>query len=170
MKLTHIAILALFASQASATQIIYRDLTNLVADADHVLIGTVTDVDMLDSMGNQVSDDDARTGPGVENQLRLHVTVDTNDVLKTGSDATPLQIVIPLWTKWHDTLGNRKHESQNKTFIFLLKGNNYEPVYYGLYMRDLSERREIEDLIKKGKEQNIDLQRDAVPAARSPRP
>lgn len=145
---------ALFAVQAQATQIPFRDLTNLVSEADHILVGTVEKVDMLDAKGNLVMNDTARTGPGSENQLRLHVTVATNAVVASSADKIPETVVIPLWQRWHDTLGNRKKEVQGKTFIFLLKGNDFVPVYHGLFMREPSEKPEIEAILKRKNSQN----------------
>ncbi len=145
----------LFAVQAQATQIPFRDLTNLVSDADHVLIGTVEKVDMVDAKGNQVTNETARTGPGSENQLRLHVNVPTNGVISSSAEGAPETILIPLWQRWHDTLGNRRKEVEGKTFIFLLKGNDFVPVYHGLFMREPSEKAEIEAILRsKKKTQN----------------
>ncbi len=144
----------LFAVQVQATQIPFRDLTNLVSEADHVLLATVENVDMIDARGKQVTRDTVRTGPGSENQLRLHIKVATNGVVYSSSDKVPETIVIPLWQMWHDTLGNRKKEVQGKTFIFLLKGKDFTPVYHGLFMREPSEKAEIETLLKRKTAQN----------------
>ncbi len=146
--------IALLAVQAGATQIPFRDLTNLVSEADHVLIGTVTRVDMIDGKGNQVTNETARTGPGSENMLRLHVSVATNGVIASTAGMVPKEATIPLWQKWHDTLGNRRKEVEGKTFIFLLKGLDFQPVYSGLFMREMEERPEIERLLKDRKTQN----------------
>jgi len=148
-----IAVLS-FVVQAQATQIPFRDLTNLVSDADHVLVATVEKVDMIDAKGNQVTNDTARTGPGSENQLRLHVKLTTNGVVASPAGKVPETIVIPLWQRWHDTLANRRREVQGKKFIFLLKGSDYIPVYHGLFMRKPSEKAEIEAILKRKKSQN----------------
>jgi hypothetical protein len=137
-----------------ATQIPFRDLTNLVAEADCVLIGTVTGVDMVDGKGHSVTNDAARTGPGSDNQLRLHIQVTEDGVLATATNPAPSRLTIPLWPLWHDTLGNRTMEAKGKTFIFLLKGIEFTPVYQGLFMRDPSERSVIEELLKKKAERN----------------
>ena len=86
----------LLAAQLHATQIPFRDLTNLVADTDHVLAGTVTQVDMIDGKGNQITGATARTGPGSENQLCLHVSVTTNGVIACKAGRVPEKIVILL--------------------------------------------------------------------------
>ena len=146
--------LVLFGVQAYATQIEFKDLTNLVSQADHILVGTVTRVDMLDGKGNQVTNETARTGPGSENLLRLHVSVVTNGIVVSTAGKIPKDVVIPLWREWHDTLGNRKKEVEGKTFIFLLKAQDFQPVYFGFFMRELSERTKIERLLKDKKTQN----------------
>jgi hypothetical protein len=146
LKLISVTVV-LFSLQVQATQIAFKDLTNLVAEADHVFVGTVTKVDMVDGQGQPVTDKTARTGPGSPNQLRLHVTLDTNRILATTAKL-PAVIVIPLWRRWHDTLGNRMQETQGKTHIFLLKGPDFQPVYHGLFMRELSEQAEVESLLK----------------------
>jgi hypothetical protein len=145
----------LFSLQAQATQIAFKDLTNLVAEADHVFVGTVTRVDMVDGQGQPVTDKTARTGPGNPNQLRLHVAVDTNRILATTAKL-PSVIVVPLWGKWHDTLGNRQQEVQGKTYIFLLKGPDFQPGYPAGFMRALPEQAEIEALLKRRRALNSD--------------
>jgi hypothetical protein len=160
MKITIALATILFAVQVQATQIPFRDLTNLVSDADHVLIATVEKVDMIDAKGNQVTNDTARTGPGSENQLRLHVKLDTNGVVASSAGKIPGTIVIPLWQNWHDTLANRRKEVKGKTFIFLLKGNNFLPVYHGLFMRELAEQAEIEAILKRKKSQSKAIDSD----------
>ncbi len=144
----------LCAIQVNGTQIAYKDLTNLVADADHVVIGTVARVDMVTGKGKQVIDESGQTGPGIENQLRLHVEVAKDGVLATATNRVPERLMIRLWQGWHDTLGNRRKETEGKTFIFLLKGSDFSPVYPGLFMRQVSERQTIEELLKKRKSQN----------------
>jgi len=121
MKILIAITVALLAAQSQATQIPFRDLTNLVFDADHILIATVEKVDMVDAKGNQVTNDSARTGPGSENKLRLHVTLTSKGLITSQAGKIPDTIVIPLWQEWHDTLSNRKKESEGKIFIFLLK-------------------------------------------------
>ncbi len=156
--------------QAHATSIAFRDLTNLVSEADHILVGTVTRVDMIDGKGSQVTKKTARTGPGSENMLRLHVSVATNGVVASTTGKVPGEITIPLWQMWHDTLGGRKKEVEGKTFIFLLKGSDFQPVYFGLFMREMAERLEIERLLKDKKTQNNTSEGVRRPADGSPKP
>lgn len=154
MKMLTVTAVTLIALQAQATQIPFRDLTNLVADADHILVGIVDKVGMSDAKENQITNETARTGPGSDNLIRLYIKVPTNGVVTSSAHKMPDTIVIPLWQEWHDTLGNRKREVKGKTFVFLLKGNDFAPVYHGLFMRPISERAEIERLLKEKKVQN----------------
>ena len=151
MKTILTVFICVCAVQANATQIPFKNLTNLVAAADHVVIGTVTRVTMVNAEGQQVTDETARTGPGIENQLRLHVVVAKDGILATDANRVPDKLTIPLWQKWHDTLGNCRMEREGKTFIFLLKGTEFAPVYEGLFMRAASERLIIEELLKNRK-------------------
>jgi hypothetical protein len=133
-------------SLCSATTIIPKSLTNLVADADHVLVGKVTLVDMVDGNGKQVTDLEAHTGPALSNVIRLHVDVETNGVLYTTSQQVPAGIVIPLWPMWHYSLRQIK-KVEGTVGIFLLKGKDFGAVYPGGFHRDLSEKAEIEALL-----------------------
>ena len=60
---------------AQATKIEKKTLSELMAVTEHVFIGTVMKVDMLDGVGNEITDLEARTGPGIENVIRLHVEI-----------------------------------------------------------------------------------------------
>lgn len=168
MKILIGFVVALFGVQAYATQIPFKDLTNLVAETDHVLVGTVTRVDMVDANGNQVTNETARTCPGSANQLRLHVAMATNGVIASTASRVPEKLVIPLWQMWFDTLGNRKKLMEGKTFIFLLKGPDFQPVYFGLFDRQMSERTEIERLLKEKPTQNKASQAIGSPSAPQP--
>ena len=136
---------------APATQIARKELTPLVADSDHVLIGKVVKVDMIDGRGRSVTGRDARTGPGSENEIRLHVVVDTLSVLRTNASKVPEKLVVPLWRKWHYTLGTQREQHEGKTYILLLKGRKYERVYHAQFLQDLSEKAKIQALIKVGR-------------------
>ena len=134
-----------------ATSVMPKSLTNLVEDADHVVVGTVERIDMIDENGNEVTDDDARTGPGLKNTIRLHVSVQTNGVLYTTAEVVPKTVTISLWSAWHYSLGQIK-KTKGEEAIFLLKGDEFQFVYPCLFRRSLSEREQIERLVKKKKE------------------
>jgi hypothetical protein len=63
-----------FSSEASTP--LDASLSDLACGADHVLVGRVIGVDMIDGKGRQISDQKATTGPGLKNQIRLAVAVD----------------------------------------------------------------------------------------------
>jgi len=147
-KLFTILSILLVATTAFATQIPPRELSELIADADHVIVGKVIDVDMIDENGNQVKDREGRTGPGSENEIRLHVKIENEGILKTNIKKPITKLIIPLWQRWHNTLGHEKDTSEGTTYIFLLKGNNYEQVYPGSFKRPLSDRTKIKNLLE----------------------
>jgi hypothetical protein len=149
----------LLAMQAQATQLPVRDLTNLVSDADHILIATVEKVD-IDANGNQVTNDSARTRPGSDHHLRLHVRLTSKGVVYSELGKVPETFMIPLWQKRHAALGNQNKEVEGKTYIFLLKGTDLNPVYHGPFMRKPSERPEIEAILKRSTSQNKAIDSD----------
>jgi len=138
---------------AHATQVPHKELSELLADADHVLVGKVVKVDMVDRNGKQLRSREARTGPVLRNQLRLHVEIVKDGILKTNGDKEIKELIIPLWQAWHYRLGQWRDLAEGKTFIFLLKGKNYQRVYPGLFLRQMSDREEIERLLKQEKMQ-----------------
>ncbi len=133
-----------------ATMVAPRSLSELVRDADHVVIAKIERVEMVDEDGNEIKDEAARTGPGLQNELRFHITLQKDGLLKTNSKRVPQKLVIPLWQAWHYSLGQWK-PVQGKTFIFLLKGEKYQSVYPAGFERPLSEQAEIEKLIREHK-------------------
>lgn len=131
-----------------ATSIKEKPLEGLVAEADHVIVGKVTHVTMRNWIGWKTTNPKARTGPGSRNEIRLHIAVETNGVLKTDQRKFPSTLEVPLWRMWHYSLGSAK-ASEGKTYIFLLKGEKMERVYEGYFQRDLSEKETIRHLIEK---------------------
>lgn len=75
----------------------------MAQEADHILIGRVTGVDMIDGNGKPVEDREARTGPGRENIIRILITVD--EVLVTNASDVPSVIRVPLASHLHYSLG-----------------------------------------------------------------
>ena len=65
-------------------------LDEMAVGADHILIGRVTGVGMIDGAGKPVTDPEARTGPGLRNQIRLRITVDQVLVSKARTRRTPI--------------------------------------------------------------------------------
>jgi hypothetical protein len=152
-----ITVLIFFISTVHATQVEDRSLADLVADADHVVIGKVETVKMYGWFGIPYPNPSARTGPGSSNELRWCISVQKSGVLYSKKKDFPAEFVIKLWRKWHmDLEGARSHEG--KTYILLLKGDDLQWVYPAFFYRDLSEIEEIKVLIKKKKEPNQALQ------------
>jgi hypothetical protein len=139
------ALLLLCAQLALATSIPPKSLEEMVTEADHVIIGTVTKVDMVDGDDQPLTDPKARTGPGLNNLIRLHVEV--KEILESPAQEHPRQLVVPLWSAWHSSLEGSQ-EWKGKTFIFLLKGPDYSIVYPAGFNRELDERAQIEGLLK----------------------
>lgn len=132
--------------QARATSIPSLPLEEIVAQSDHVVVAKVARVDMVNGLGLQVRDRDARTGPGLHNRIRFHL--DVGEVLLTNCRRPPRRIVVPLWQMWHYSLGTIQDQVQGNVGIFLLKGANFEPAYNQGFQRDLAERGRIEALVR----------------------
>jgi hypothetical protein len=130
-----------------ATSVLPRSLADLVKESDHVFIATVVKVDMVNSNGEEVKDKKAMTGPGLENEIRFHL--DVKEVIFTKSDKSPKKVLVPLWQAWHYQLGEIQDTVTGNTSIFLLKGNNYNPVYPADFQRYIGEKKEIISLIQK---------------------
>lgn len=144
-----IACLCLMPFTLRATQVMARPLSALVTESDHVFIGKVEKVQMVDEQGRELLDRKSRTGPGLKNELRLHVVIEKDGVLKTNAKKVPAKVVIPLWQMWHFSLGQWKDEAEGRVFIFLLKGEDFHPVYPAGFRRELSEKSSIERLLPK---------------------
>jgi hypothetical protein len=145
-----ILIITLFfmvAHAGQATMVPRKELSELVADADHVLIAKVVKVEMVDGDGRKVRDRAARTGPGRDNEIRFHLALQEDGLLKTNKKQVPDRIVVPLWKMWHYELGEVIDIVEGNTYIFLLKGEKFLPVYYNNFERPLSEKPHIEKLL-----------------------
>lgn len=70
-----LAVLCLANGGTNATSIPHKPLDEIVADSDHILLARIVKVDMVNRWGSQVADRKARTGPGLDNRLRLHLQV-----------------------------------------------------------------------------------------------
>jgi hypothetical protein len=128
-----------------STEIEQRALPDIVKDADHVFVATIIKIDMVDGEGKNVADERARTGPDLENQIRFHLTV--KESLYTTSEPSRTYVIVRLWQWWHYTLGQFQKET-GQTYIFLLKGDTYDPAYPADFQRPLAERPQIEALLR----------------------
>jgi hypothetical protein len=134
-------------STASATTIPEKPLIDMVAESDHVLIGEVKKVEMIDGAGREVTDLNGRTGWGYTNTIRLNVAIKRDGILKSNKSDTPYELTISLWPLFIGTLGNMQY-MQGKEYIFLLKGDDYKFVYPMGFIQELSKRKEVEKIIR----------------------
>ena len=125
-----------------ATRVPHKPLAELVAESDHVLIVEISRVVMVDSQGDPLTS--GSTGPGRNNELQLHVAV--RETLHTDSAPPPEELVVALWKMWHYGLDQWRKE-EGESYIFLLKGKNYERIYPMTFMRPMSEEAEIEKIL-----------------------
>ena len=132
---------------AQATQLAFKELSELVNEAENILTVKIAKVEMVDAKGAEIDYPEAQTGPGLGNELRLHVLVDQNNIIKSSQKIIPHELVIHLWKEWHYTLSQWK-EKEGEIYIFLLN-DNFQPVYPSRFMRDLSEKPQIENLLEK---------------------
>jgi hypothetical protein len=78
-------------------------LEEMAQQADHILVGRVAGVDMVDGQGRPVKDPEARTGPSLDNTIRLLIQVD--QVLMSNAAKVPDVIPVPLASHLHYKLG-----------------------------------------------------------------
>ena len=155
-----------FIGNIYATSIPEMSLPELVELADHVVIGTVCQVDIVDKENEEISDLQARTGPGLDNQIRLHIEID--EVIYT-STVVPEKLVIGLWSAWHNSLGGAKDAWEGKRQIFLLKSDSFKLVYPAYFRRNVEEQPRIEAILNElpnKRHQNAALRLDSQQVAR----
>ncbi len=117
-------------------------LEEMAQSADHVLIGSVVGVDMLDSDGRPLTGDNERTGPGLGNVIRLIIEVQT--VLVSSAADVPKEIRVPLDPMMHYSLGQirKAHNEPSESFLLLLKGPSFAPILPGVFGRPMTEQEE----------------------------
>ena len=135
-----------FVSSASATSVEPKSLEEMVSLADNIWGGKVTSVRMVDADGRDISDADARTGPGGSNTIFLDVTVDRSRILKTVRRDIPEKISIPLWQMWHYSLGQIRRIEGSRSIFFLSR--DLKPAHPKGFQRPLHEQGEIKKLIR----------------------
>jgi hypothetical protein len=145
MKSTLIVFALIMVSAAQATSVPPMKLPEMMALADHVLVATVTKVDMVNAKGHQITRSSASTGPGQKNVIRLHLEV--KEVLLTNAQPPPREVVVPLWSMWHYTLGQIQQQVTGSGGIFLLRGEQFHPAHPAAFQRGLDERAEIDALL-----------------------
>lgn len=117
-------------------------LEDLVRGADHILVGRVVVVDMVDALGRLIADEAQGTGPGLGNTIRLHIAVD--EVLITNAEDVPVLLKVPLDSFMHYRLGQVRsaHADSPVSILVLLKGHDFSPVIAGRFMWPLDDRAE----------------------------
>jgi hypothetical protein len=140
--------LALPQLPALATLPVEISLEQMVMQADHLLVGHVTGVDMVDDEGRVITDPEARTGPGLYKIIRLRVAVD--EVLVTSARRVPAVLFIPVDRAMHYTLGlvQDAHKDDKAKRLVLLKGPDFQPVARGVYFAALDRKEEVLKLHK----------------------
>ena len=129
-------------SSAEASFPLEASLLDLACGADHVLVGRVIGVDMIDDKGRQISDRRAMTGPGLKSQIRLAVAVD--EVVQTTSKKVPKTLKVPLDSFMHYSLGDvkRAHAHPSDPVLVFLRGKAFEPVIAGRFLWPIEGRTE----------------------------
>lgn len=115
-------------------------LEEMAQQADHVLVGRVAGVDMVDGRGKPVTDVEARTGPSLDNTIRLLIQVD--QVLVSNAAKVPDVIPVPLASHLHYTLGQiqEAHQGDEEVRLVLLKGSDFVGIKPGVFLRPLTDK------------------------------
>lgn len=118
-------------------------IAEMASEADHVFVGHVVGVDMIDGNGLPVVDDQARTGPGLNNVIRLHVAVD--ETLITTAERVPKELLVPLDPFMHYSLGQIRSAHQNDATLrlLLLKGADFSILKPGIFFLPSKEKDEV---------------------------
>ena len=121
MRILFVFLAFMISSMAHASRPIRVTLEELTSQTDHVLIGRIIGVDMIDGDGKQITDLDARTYPGSKNLIRLIVKVD--EVIVSNVKNVPDTLKVPLDPFMHHSLGQIKeaHSSEGEKFLLLLR-------------------------------------------------
>jgi len=140
MKPLLVSLLAIMPLLGMASIPLEATLGELVQGADHLVIGTVVDVDMVNERGSIVTNPERMTGPGSPERIRLHIRVDK--VLATNAKQVPAVLKVELDPFMHYRLGQVKeaHTGKQSPSLVLLKGPAFEPVVPGNFKRPLKER------------------------------
>lgn len=142
IKTFQFVLLLTLSHTAFATKIVPTDIQALVKRANHIIIGEVVKVDMVDKNSKSVVDGNARTGPGSPNTILLHVRLNRENVIKGKKSNIPEFIIVPEWQMWHMSLQGAKG-LEGETFIFLLN-KKFKPSSAPEFRRYLWEQGEIE--------------------------
>jgi len=98
-----LVVLGLLPALALATLPLQATLEELARGADHIFVGRIIGVDMVDRNGTQITDPEARTGPGMNTQIRLNIQID--EVVASKAKPVPARLWVPLDGAMHISLG-----------------------------------------------------------------
>jgi hypothetical protein len=135
-------LLVCLSTAAGASLPLQASLGDLACGADHIFVGRVVGVEMVDGRGRQVRDPDARTGPGLKNTIRLKVEV--VEVIESTLAKPPTHLDVPLDPAMHFSLGQIREayaEPTDARLVFL-RGTTFEPIIEGRSFRALGDRDE----------------------------
>ena len=154
MRRILLAILAILPAIALAGFPFDASLEEMATSADHILVGRVTGVDMIDGSGKQVTALEARTGPGLKNQIRLRIAID--EVLVSNAPSVPMVLQAPLASHLHYSLGQIQaaHAVDSEQRLILLNGPRFEGIKPGVFMRSLMDKEEALRLRNAAKQRN----------------
>jgi len=143
-------IFVLVTAPALATQITEVPLSKQVADADVIVVGHVDMVSMHGYFGQKIFDPDARTGPRIPNELRLHVTLDPHRILKGKLPSARIKYVLPLLKMWHNTLADAQsyYEEYEKGLRVFFLTSEMKPSDIASFVHFESEVPEIQRLVR----------------------
>lgn len=141
-------LLVLACPAVEASVPLVASLRDLACGADHVFVGRVVGVDMINERGRSVRDHEARTGPGLKNTIRLEVEV--MERIDSTAAVLPSTIKVPLDPFMHFSLGQIKaaHAKPSAPALVFLRGSRFEPVIAGRFFWQLDARREALELRK----------------------
>lgn len=135
-------LLFLAVSPASASVPIEISLRDLACGADHVFVGRVTGVDMINKRGRIVRNEKARTGPGLGNLIRLDIEV--LEVIDSTAPSPLPSLKMPLDPMMHFSLGQIRaaHAEPSSPQLVFLRGAAFEPIVAGRFLWTLDAREE----------------------------
>lgn len=140
MKQVLLLLIFLFPGMALAGFPFEASLEEMARSADHMLVGRVSGVDMIDGQGKPVIAESAMTGPDLNNTIRLLIAVD--EVLVTNAPRVPKILPVPLANHLHYSLGQIRsaHKGDNLKRLVLLKGKDFSGIKPGVFLRPLEDK------------------------------
>lgn len=127
---------------AQASVPLAASLRDLACGADHMFVGRVVGVDMIDARGRRIRNEEAMTGPGRKRTIRLEVEM--LELIESPEVAFPSSIRVPLDPFMHYSLGQIKdaHAEPSNARLVFLRGARFEPIIAGRFFASLDAREE----------------------------